>query len=115
MNFISFSFFFFWLCQQHAKAPGLGIEPVPQQWQCWILNHHQTPLYLKRPWRPSASSASPILSYLLAPDQNATPPRAHAGSHPARTPQQVPKPEATSTLVAELQAEQRCRKLEVHP
>ena len=31
-------FFFFWLCPGHAEVPGPGTEPVPQQWQRWILN-----------------------------------------------------------------------------
>ena len=30
----------------HREVPGPGIEPEPQQWQCWILNlldHQGTP------------------------------------------------------------------------
>ena len=33
-----FFFFFFWLYPQHTKVPGPGIRPMPQQWQCQILN-----------------------------------------------------------------------------
>ena len=35
---------FFWPRPQHMEVPGPGIEPVPQQWQCWILS----PLRCKR-------------------------------------------------------------------
>ena len=36
--FFLFFFFFFWPCLLHVEIPGLGTEPVPQQWQCQILN-----------------------------------------------------------------------------
>ena len=32
-----FFFFFFFAAPQHVEVPGPGIEPTPQQWQCWIL------------------------------------------------------------------------------
>ena len=41
-------FFFFWPHPQHAEGPGPGTEPLPQQWQCWILKplgHEGTPSY----------------------------------------------------------------------
>ena len=31
-------FFSFWLHQWHVNVPRPGIEPKPQQWQCWIFN-----------------------------------------------------------------------------
>ena len=42
---VKYTFFFFWLCPQHAQVPGSGIQPAPQQWQHWILNllHHNGP------------------------------------------------------------------------
>ena len=30
---------FFWPHLQHTQVPRPGIEPLPQQWQCLILNH----------------------------------------------------------------------------
>ena len=38
MTNIIFCFVSFWPCPQYAEAPGLGVEPTPQQWQLWILN-----------------------------------------------------------------------------
>ena len=29
--------FIYWPCLQHLEVPREGIEPKPQQWQCWIL------------------------------------------------------------------------------
>ena len=29
---------FFWLCLWHREVSGQGIKPMPQQWQCLILN-----------------------------------------------------------------------------
>ena len=37
---------FFWSPSQHVGIAGPGIEPMPQQWQRWILNplsHQGTP------------------------------------------------------------------------
>ena len=34
---------------QHAEVSGPGIESMPQQWQCWLLNllsHQGTPLHV---------------------------------------------------------------------
>ena len=39
-------FVYFWPCPRHAESPGPGIKPMPQQWQCQILNslrHQGTP------------------------------------------------------------------------
>ena len=33
-----FFFFFFWPCLQYVEVSRPGMEPVPLQWQCWILN-----------------------------------------------------------------------------
>ena len=33
-----FCFVLFWLCPWPMKVPGSGIKPMPQQWQCQILN-----------------------------------------------------------------------------
>jgi len=32
------SYLFFWPCLWHAEVPVPGIEPLPQQWLCQILN-----------------------------------------------------------------------------
>ena len=32
--YISFFFFFLFLCPWHVEVPGPGIEPAPLQWQC---------------------------------------------------------------------------------
>ena len=39
---ISVCFVLFWPHPGHVEVPGPEMEPAPQQWQCWILNHQAT-------------------------------------------------------------------------
>ena len=39
---IVISFVLYWLPSEYAQVPRLGIEPKPQQWQCWFLNCYAT-------------------------------------------------------------------------
>ena len=50
LSIFFFFFFFFWLHMQHVEIPRPGTEPIPQQWQHWILNpigHQGTPFFKK--------------------------------------------------------------------